>query len=108
MINLFFLDLTPNGTETEELLADAYAVKRTGSDANIKEDEMTRVDSEGSIGSLAEQTLSDCGGESEDSLEGATLTPTKAQQLKTEEKELSGVREEVAECTEYVEKSFQY
>lgn len=81
----FFTDLTPNGTETEELLADAYAVKRNQFGNNDNDDEMTRVDEgpndiegEDEMGDMNEQTLTE--GElsdSGDSLEGATLTPTK-------------------------------
>lgn len=93
-VNLLnFVDLTPNGTDTEQLLADAYPVKQNH--CNDDDDEVTRVE-EGSnnigkndMDGMAEQTLTD--GEvsdSGDSLEGATLTPTKQQQPANEKGKL--------------------
>ena len=100
MIEIIFSDLTPNGTDTEELLADAYAAKQNRCDADNDDDgdgdddDTTRVD-EGpmdDMDGMTEQTLTEgelSGSDGDDSLEGATLTPTKSheQQPTTNERE---------------------
>ena len=81
-----FIDLTPNGTETEELLADAYAAKRIegGGENDVDDHDMTRVEEDQNdsdeMDGMAEQTLTDGEGSDSGSLEVATLTPTKSVQ----------------------------
>ena len=98
MIETAFSDLTPNGTDTEELLADAYAAKQNpcdgdDGDGNGGDDDMTRVDEDpNDMDGMTEQTLTEgelSGSGGDDSLEGTTLTPTKSheQQPTTNERE---------------------
>ena len=74
-LSLFFLkDLTPTGTETEELIADA---KKHEDQTHQEEDEVTRVDGEDSLVELSEQTITGSNvSDGGDSLEGTTLTPS--------------------------------
>ena len=95
MIEIAFSDLTPNGTDTEELLADAYAAKQNPCDGDVNggDDDMTRVDEDpNDMDGMTEQTLTEgelSGSGGDDSLEGTTLTPTKSheQQPTTNERE---------------------
>eukprot|EP00111_Clytia_hemisphaerica_P021715 TCONS_00063858-protein len=65
-------DLTPNSTETEELIADA---KKHEDKTHQEDDEVTRVDGEDSLHALSEQTLTGSNfSDGDNSLEGATLT----------------------------------